>query len=214
MKNSEFTCPELSREAAESGSDSGFTVTEFLISALLLLLVSAPIFDMLVEIQRAASYQTEVHAVLNNSRIAMQTLERHIRQAGNDPFGCGLTGIEAVSPTEVRIQCDLTGSAGPGSPDKGDPDGDVDDSGENITIRFNRAARTLEVVPAGGSAQIVASYVSSLSMQYYGADGDPVMAGSGVRRISVTISGSSLLPDPKTRQVFGLQITSDFEVAT
>jgi type II secretory pathway component PulJ len=214
MKDSRIRYPALSCKIAESGSESGFTITEFLVSALLLLVVSAPIFGMLAEIQRAAGYQTEVQAVLNNSRIAMQTLERHIRQAGNDPLGCGLTGISVISPTEVRIQSDLTGSAGSASPDKGDPDGDIDDSGENVTIRFNGTARTLEVVPGGGSAQIVASYISGLSMQYYDANGNVVATGGGVRRVSVTISGTSLLPDPQTRQVFGLQWNSNIEVAT
>lgn len=198
---------------AGSGDDSGFTITEFLISALILLVVSAAAFGALAEIQRAASYQTEVQAVLNNSRIAMQTLERHIRQAGNDPFGCGLAGITIISPTEVRIQSDLTGSAGPSNPDKGDPDGDIDDSGENVTIRFNGAARTLEVVPAGGSAQIV-GYISGLLLQYYDADGNAAAIGSDVRRISVTISSSSLLPDPQTHQVFGLKLTGDIKVST
>jgi len=214
MKYSRTRYPALSSAIAESGDASGFTITEFLISALLLLVISAPIFGMLNEIQRAAGYQTEVQAVLNNSRIAMQTLERHIRQAGNDPLGCGLTGISAISPAEVRIQSDLTGSAGSGNPDKGDPDGDTDDSGEDVTIRFNRTAGTLEVVSGGGSTQIVANYISGLSMQYYDSSGNTVAAGSGVRRISVTISGASLLPDPQTHQVFGLQLTSDIEIAT
>jgi Tfp pilus assembly protein PilW len=200
--------------AAPAGNESGFTITEFLVSALLLLVVSAPIFGVMAETQQAAGYQVEVQAVLNNSRIAMQTMERHIRQAGNDPFGCGLAGIWAISPTEVRIRSDLTGSAGPGNPDKGDPDGDIDDSGENLTLRFNEAARTLEVVPFGGSAQIAANYISGLAMQFYDANGNPVAAGSCVRLISVTVSGASHLPDPRTGEIFGLRMVSNIKVLT
>jgi type II secretory pathway component PulJ len=204
------------RFAAIAGSDkeSGFTLTEFLISALILLVISAAVFGMLSDIQRVASYQTEVQSVLNNSRIAMQTLERYIRQAGNDPLGCGLTGISIVSSTEVGIQSDLTGSAGVVNPDKGDPDGDINDSGENVTIRFNRTARTLEVVPAGSSAQIVAAYISGLSLQYYDAGGNTTADGSEVRKISITISSASLLPDPQTHRVFAIQLNSDIQVST
>jgi Tfp pilus assembly protein PilW len=210
--NTEY--PALSIGAAAAGNESGFTITEFLISALLLLVVSAPVFGLMAETQQAAGYQVEVQAVLNNSRIAMQTLERHIRQAGNDPLGCGLTGIWAISPTEVRIRSDLTGSAGPGNPDKGDPDGDIDDSGENLTLRFNEATRRLDVVSSGGTAQIVADYITGLSMQCFDADGNPVTAGIGVRRILVTLSGAGHLPDPRTGQIFGLRLVSNIEVST
>ena len=116
---------------------SGFTLTEFLIAASILLVLSSAIFSMLTEIQHAGSYQTEVQFVLNNTRIAMQTAERYIRQAGNDPLGSGVSGITIVSAQEIQIRSDLTGSAGPGNPDKGDPDGDIGDSGESIAIRFN-----------------------------------------------------------------------------
>ena len=55
----------------------------------------------------------------------MQTVEQYIRQAGNDPFCTGVAGIAIVSTEEIQIRSDLTGSAGPGNPDKGDPDGDT-----------------------------------------------------------------------------------------
>ncbi len=213
MMDSNTRYPAISLRINRPGNESGFTIMEFIISSFIMVVIAAAAFGALAEVQRAASYQTEVQAVLNNSRIAMQTLERYLRHAGNDPLGCGLTGISIISPTEVRVRSDLKGSAGPGNPDKGDPDGDINDSGENVTIRFNRRSRTLEVVQ-GGAVQIVASYISGLSMQYFDADGNAAASGSSVRMISVTISAASTLPDPATHQVFGLQLTSSIQVST
>jgi Tfp pilus assembly protein PilW len=200
--------------SVERGTESGFALTEFLIAACVLLIVSAAAFGMLVEIQRMAGYESEVQAVLDNTRIAMQVAKRYIQQAGNDPLNSGLTAITVVSPTEVRIQSDVTGSAGPRESNKGDPDGDIDDSGENITIRFNDRARRLEIVPSGGSAQIVANYISEFSLQYFNASGGSAAAGEEVYRITVTLSGASVLPDPQTRRPFSVRLSSDVRILT
>ena len=204
----------MGKPAERGNSQSGFGLVELLISVLILLLTASLAYSVLSEIQRAVSYQSEVQSVLNNTRLAVQTVGRYIRQAGNDPLGSGLPGITIISPTELRIQSDLTGSAGPGDPDKGDPDGDVNDSGENVTIRYNGATRSLEIVPDGGPAQIIAGYISGLSFRYYDAGGQPTAIGNSVRKINVTISGDSPLPDPQTRQKFGVQLSSDFQIAT
>ncbi len=193
---------------------SGFSLTEFLIAAFIMLAVISCVYGTLAEVQRSASFQTEVLSVISNTQFALQTAGRYIRQAGNDPLGRGLAGITIISSTEVRIQSDLTGSAGPGNPDKGDPDGDTNDSGEDVTIRYNSSTRSLEIVPGGGTAQVVAGYISNLSFQYYDADGKQASSGNAVRKINVTVSGASLLPDPQTHQIFSVQLSSDFQVAT
>ncbi len=200
--------------AGKQNPESGFSLVELLISACVLLIISASVFSTMAEVQRLASYQTEVQAVLDNTRIAMQLVKRLIQQAGNDPFDSGLTAITIVSPTAVQIQADRTGSAGPGNPDKGDPDGDINDSGENITIRFNERARRLEVVPSGGSAQIVADYISGFSLEYFDASGSATTVGPEVRKVSVSISGASALADPQTQEVFGIQLSSDVCILT
>ena len=198
----------------KQNNQAGFTLTEFMISAVILFIASAALFSVLAEIQHAAGYQTEVQSVLNNTQIAMQIVQRYIRQAGNDPLGCGVVGITIISSEEMRIRSDLTGSAGPGNPDKGDPDGDTEDSGENVTIRYNNKTRSLEVIPEGGAAQIVAGYISGLNFRYYSADGGAAVTGAEVRKIGISISGASLLPDPKTHQVFGVQLNSEMQIST
>lgn len=190
---------------------TGFTLIEFLIASLILLVIASVVFKLLSEIQRAASYQAEVQSVLNNTRIAIQTVERYVRQAGNDPLEIGLSGITIVNATEVQIRSDRTGSSGAG---KGDPDGDIDDPNENITIRYNKKTRSLEIVPHGGPAQIVANHISHLSMQYYNSEGEETTSGYEVRRIVITISGSTLQPDPDTRRIFGVKLSESIRVLT
>jgi type II secretory pathway pseudopilin PulG len=209
-----MTPAKLTSKTGRCHNPSGFALTEFLISALILLATSCAVFNTLMEVQRTASYQSEVQSVLSATQIAMQTVARNIRQAGNDPRQSGVAGITIVSSQEMRIQSDLTGSAGPGDPDKGDPDGDINDSGESVTIRYNSRTRSLEIVPGGGPAQIVASGISDLSFAYYNAVGGTAASGSEVRKIGVSISGTSLLPNPRTRQIFGVQISSDIQVTT
>ena len=197
----------------KADSQAGFGLIEFLVSTAILLVVASSVFGLISDVQRKTSYQPEVQSVLNNTRLAMHIVGRHIRQAGNDPLDTGLSGVTIISESAVKLQSDITGSAGPGDPDKGDPDGDVEDSGEAVTIRHNSSTRSLEIVTGSGSTQVVAGNISGLSFQYYDAAGSPALTGSDVRRIHVTISGSSPVPEPQTRTFFGIQLSSDFQVA-
>lgn len=195
--------------------ESGFSLAEFMTSTLILLLVSAAVFSMLAQTQHSASYQTEVQAVLGNTRIAMDTVDRIIRQAGNDPLAAGIVGLTIVSAGELRVRSDLTGSAAAtGEPDKGDPDGDTSDAGEDVTIRYNAGTSSLELVPNGGVAQPIASYISGFQMQYLDAAGAETAVGADVRRVKVTITGASNLPDPQTRQTYSMRMASDIQIAT
>jgi hypothetical protein len=201
-------------DSVQTNDQSGLGLAEFLVSALILLVIAASVFGLLSEIQRKTGYQAEVQSVLNNTRLAMQLVGRYIRQAGNDPLGRGFTGITIFEPSRVGIASDLTGSESPGNPDKGDPDGDTLDSGEDVIIHCNSATRSLEIVHGGSSAQVVAGYISGLSFQYYDSKGGAAAAASDVRTIKVTISGTSLLLDPDTHTSFGVELNSDFHVAT
>jgi Tfp pilus assembly protein PilW len=205
---------DLSMKMSKPPRERGSALMEFLISALILLFLCASAFGVIGEIQRTAGYQAEVQSVLNNLRIAMQTLQRYIRTAGNDPFACGAAGITIVSPAEFVVESDLTGSAGPSNPDKGDPDGDIADSGERVAIRHNLKTRTLEVSPSGGSAQVVANYISGLSLRYFGPEGEETSIGGEVRRISITVSAAGTQPDPQTHKIFAVELTSDMEISS
>jgi hypothetical protein len=202
-----------SGKACKGIKQTGFTLVEFLICTMGFLIVSSAAFAILSDIQRTASYQSESYSVLYSTQIAMQTVERYIRQAGNDPLAKSFPGITIINPTEVQIQSDLTGSDR-SNPDKGDPDGDTEDSGENVIIRFNKLSRSLEIVPNGGPPQIITGNISDIQFQYYDKDGAPTMASSDVRKIAVRISGASSIPNPQTRQFFGVTLRSEIRIMT
>ena len=197
-----------------STGQAGFSLLEFMISSIILLLVSAAVFGMLSDIQRTASYQAETQTIVNSAQAALQTIEKYIRQAGNNPQGASLVGINIVDSSEVRIQSDITGSLGPGNPDKGDPDGDVNDSGENVAIRYNQAAKTIEIVPNGGPAQIIAGNINGFTLIYYDADGNSTGVGNSVSRIRVIIKAASSMPNPQTNKTFAMEIGSDIQLET
>ncbi|NLT67255.1 MAG: prepilin-type N-terminal cleavage/methylation domain-containing protein [Acidobacteria bacterium] len=200
------------KNSLDASDEAGFTLAELMISMLIFLVLSSGVFALIIEMERAAGYQAEVQAVLNNSRLAIQTVGRLLRQAGNDPGNSGLAGITIVSPSELRVRADITGSAGAGNPDKGDPDGDTVDSGEDVTIRYNSAGRSLELVPDGGPAQIVALDISDVRFDYYDSSGSTTSNSADVRRIGVSVSGSATTPDPRSRQVFAVTLSSEFHV--
>lgn len=191
----------------------GFSLVEFMISTLVLLVVASAVFGVLNQTQRTASYQTEVQGVLENTRIAMEILERILQQAGNDPHHAGFTGLAITSATEVRVKSDLTGSAGPASPDKGDPDGDTADTGEDVTILYDAGTRTIELV-VGGTVQPIASNISAFAMQYFDRDGAATNIGDDVRKIRISLTGASPLSDPQTGLAFSMQLNSDVHLAT
>jgi len=193
--------------------EAGFTLVEFLICTAGFLLVASAALAIGSDIQRTASYQTESYSVLQSMQIAVQTIERYIRQAGNDPLAKGFPAITIVNAAEMQIRSDLTGSDR-ANPDKGDPDGDTDDSGENVTIRFNTQSRALEIVPNGGPPQAIAGYISDLQFQYYDKEGNPTPVSSEVRKIVVKISGSSPVPNPQTHQFFGVTLRSEIRIMT
>jgi Tfp pilus assembly protein PilW len=200
---------------AECRGDEGFSLVEFLMATGILLVITASIFSMLGETQRAASYQTEVQGVLDNTRIAMDTLERIIRQAGNDPHAVGFPGLTFTpgNHTTLQVRSDLTGSSGPTYPDKGDPDGDTNDANENVTIQFS--SPNIQVTPSGaGSAQSIANYISAFNLEYYDTGGAVTTVPSAVRKVQITITGRSNLADPQTRQFYSIQLRSDVQLAT
>jgi Tfp pilus assembly protein PilW len=189
--------------------DEGFSLTEFMLSSLVFLVIAASTFGVLGQTEQTASNQKNLQGPLDNARIAMETLTRIIQQAGNNPIGPSMHPIIITGPTQVQVRSDLTGSAGA---DRGDPDGDTDDVGEDVVIRYNAAAGSIELLE-GASTQTIANEVSAFAMQYYDGSGAITAVGDEVRRIRITLTVRSPLPDPQTRRIFSMQLRSDVQLA-
>lgn len=196
------------------GDATGYSLIEFMIASLILLLTAGAAFEILARVQRTAVIQCDVQETLDNAHNAMDTVIRYLRQAANDPGGAGFDGITVISASEVRIRSDLTGSAGSSNPDKGDPDGDVEDASEDVCIRYDASDRAIKVISAAGSPQVIAGSISEFGMQYLNYEGEETEIGSDIRRIKVTLSATGNLPDPSTGQYLRIRLTSDVRVAT
>jgi hypothetical protein len=191
-------------------AEPGFSLPEFLLSSLILMIIAGSVFTLLSQTQRSASYQVEIQGVLESTRYAMMTLERILQQAGNDPKETSLVGISEMSSTQVRVKSDLTGSgstATPSEPDKGDPDGDVLDANEDVMISYTGGSRTISV---GG--QPLAGNISAFSLEYFDKNGATTATGADVTRIRVTITGLSPVNDPQTGRPFTMRIASDVKL--
>lgn len=188
--------------------NTGFSLIELLMATLILGILTASLFPLLNDFQSETAYQSEAQTVIDNIRVAIETMEKYIRQAGNDPYGTGFQGITIVSDQAVTIRSDLKGSHGP---NEGDPNGDIAGSDETVTLRFNPANQSLEIV-TGGVTQIVCNRINDLKFHYYDADGNPTIDGNKVRRIAVTISGAADRPHPVTRKTFGIELEREMRI--
>jgi hypothetical protein len=199
--NAPSHCSKIIRE------EGGLALAEFLISTAIVMTLSAGLFNMLTDAQSTSGYHTEVLGVTENTRVAMSTIGRFISQAGNNPLGAAITPVTITSATQVQLCADLTGSAGGG---QGDPDGDILDANENVTIRYSPNDRSIELVDGNGTVQTLANYISDFSLEYLDAGGNVTAIGANVRTIRVSISGSSTAANPRTKKTFGFTIAGDF----
>jgi len=104
----------------------------------------------------------------------MSTLGRYIVQAGSNPRSASFTPVTITSSTQVQLCTDVTGSSG-GS--QGDPDGDILDTDENVTIRYNQTACSIELVDGNGTVQTLANYISAFTLNYFDKDGNATTVG-------------------------------------
>lgn len=202
------------RIPASACQEFGFSLAEFLVATLILVSTSAWIFKVIVDTQRSASFQTQTMSVHENLRIAMKTIERYVRFAGNDPLNSGLVGVTIIGASEVRLLSDRTGSAGPGNPNAGDPDGDANDADEDVTLRYNPAAMTIEMIPNGRQAEAIADSVSSFELQFFDSTGGETNVGGEVRMIRVSMACGSTHPELQTRRSYGYRLSRNIQLVT
>ncbi len=192
-----------------SPEEAGFSLVELLVGALVFLISASFLFSLAAEFQAAASSQGEMITVMENTRVAADTVQRLLRRAGNDPLRSGTSGLTVAGPSNVRIRADVTGSAGPSNPDKGDPDGDVADSWEDIVIRFNAAADTIDLTAPGGSAQAIAECISGFVMEFFDDAGIATTSGAAIRKARFRVTGSGLRAYPRSPRPFGITLAGE-----
>lgn len=116
------------------GREGGFTLVEFMISALIMTLVLGATVALATQIQQGYQTQLDDAAAEQEARYALEWIARDLRSAGSDPYNIILEAEEiwidpnvGADPNDsIRLQSDIF-----------PPDGALDDDGENITIAFD-----------------------------------------------------------------------------
>jgi type II secretory pathway component PulJ len=117
-------------------SESGFTLVEFLIAALIMTIVLGGTVMLATQIQQGYQTQLDDAAVEQEARYALDWITRDLRSADSDPYNVVASdqGIfldpdgGAADDDSIRIQADVNPT-----------DGDIADEGENVTIALDAA---------------------------------------------------------------------------
>ena len=123
-------------------SESGFTLVEFMISSLIMMIVMGGTLLLATRIQEGYQFQTDDTVVEQEARYALDWIARDLRSAGSDPYNiiANNQGIfldpngGANNDDSIRIQADISPNG---------PDGDIGDAGENITIALDTVNRVI-----------------------------------------------------------------------
>jgi len=123
-------------------SESGFTLVEFTISSLIMMIVMGGTLLLATRIQEGYQFQTDDTVVEQEARYALDWIARDLRSAGSDPYNiiANNQGIfldpngGANNDDSIRIQADISPNG---------PDGDIGDAGENITIALDTVNRVI-----------------------------------------------------------------------
>jgi prepilin-type N-terminal cleavage/methylation domain-containing protein len=177
------------------GPAGGFTLIEVLVSLTILLLSLAALATLLVQNARVNRAQQMTLSTQSNARSCLSIVTPVLRTAGWDPLNAGFSPV-TLDPSgngnSIQVFADLN------------EDGDTLDSDEDVTIRYTMG-RLEWKKSAGGAFEILSEDISNDS------DGDglpePMFVPddtSRPRRIAVTITARSPVPDPRN----GLYIRS------
>jgi Tfp pilus assembly protein PilW len=120
--------------------EGGFTLVEFIISSLIMMIVLGGTVTLATRIQQGYQYQADDTVVEQEARYALDWIARDLRSAGSDPYNAiaNNQGIfldpngGANNDDSIRIQADISPT-----------DGDIADAGENVTIALDTVNRVI-----------------------------------------------------------------------
>jgi type IV pilus assembly protein PilW len=181
-------------------NDKGFTLVEIMIALALSGIVMAAIYTAFLSQQRSYLAQEQVSEMQQNIRAGVDILTREIRMAGGDPDpnqdgGAGAGIITAIAG-ELRFTQDITDDGS-----TGDSDGDVNDSGEDITYSLYTASDGVQKLGRKNPTlnQAVAENIDQLEFYYTLSDGSLSLAPTDpddIRSVQISILAKAGQPDP------------------
>lgn len=165
-------------------SDAGYGVPELLVGTVIVLVVTGAAGVLATGVQRIATSVDAEQAARMDARFTVDSIVRTIEQAGSMPYGapravCG--GGHDVAPLvldpngdgghdAVRVRMDVN----PPNALLGGIEGRCDDSGEDVTIGFDRRAGVVtrrDAVSGGGPVAISSARVVDLRFRVRDAEG-------------------------------------------
>lgn len=162
---------------------SGVTLVEMLVAIALGSAVALLITNMYITSSRTYTDQNRIIDAQRSGRITLEILSRDLRHSGLDPLRTANAGFEVAEADRVRVTMDLN------------LDGDVADSGEQIT--FRRLGNVLQKGTGAAGAErwkTLAENVSIFRVDYFGESNATIAAPvavdqlAGIRALIVTLT--------------------------
>jgi len=185
----------------------GFSLLELMISVTILTLVSGSVLLFMKNQQSYRAEQTYATAV-ENARIAIDTICRYLRQAGNNPQAATFIPLSYSSNT-LTIRSDLTGSKASGNPldSSGDPDKQLTAAFEQITVKYESDTHRI-LLDVGYGEDTLADNISGLAFQFLDSTGTATADMAQVSEVTVTMKADSSESDSRTGKHNSITLTS------
>ena len=174
--------------------EKGFALPEILISLMVGTVILVALTQFTVSQFNIFTLQEQVTGLQQNGRIGIEVMLREFRMAGYDPAGTAGAAIVTADASSFGFTTDLNG------------DGDVADASENITYSlFDSDSDGNQDLGRtdGGTQDVVAENIQSLSFLYTLADGSTTTTPTDltqVRRVDVSVTARTARSDPNYSQ--------------
>ncbi len=157
-------CP-AERPGAQSGTDSGMSLVELIITVSILGVVMLAVTSVLLSSSRSEARTMRRAEIQASSRQALALMTTELRQAGADPASpaLGFAGIVDGGANRIRVRADLNG----------DRAIQTTEPSEDVTYRFNDTTRVITRDPGTGPAPILA-HVTAMQLTYFDAANQPL----------------------------------------
>lgn len=178
----------------------------------ILIVVSSSIFVLINRSQERYVTERQYSEAVENARVALDTIVRYIRQAGNDPLD--LVAQDPIQPTGdgMFIYSDLTGAVpsttGNAREKTGDPDGQLDAVFEVIRIQYVSGQKAI-VYDAGYGPQILAEDIQNLRFTYYDRNGTITANPPDIHKVRVELEALSQGKDLASQKQSSVTLFSD-----
>ncbi|NNE67418.1 MAG: hypothetical protein HKN33_12700 [Pyrinomonadaceae bacterium] len=171
---------------------SGFSLIELTIAGVMLVIVLGILSSIIFGINRTYSQQRPRMEAVNDANAALDLMSRLIRMAGNNPGEiAGLQGIDPGVPVSgqyntIRIRSDWHGATMSSS-----PDGDTNDTFEDVTFWVAAGVLMKQESPGDTSPVEFLGQINSLRFTYFDTDNaailDPVTNNAEIARVDIEI---------------------------